>query len=102
MPSKYLLLRNPLTMLCLEKCSEQARAALPSRDWSDFDTRGESLFGSWLRCYFLSRSDAVVFCAVVLMFRNTYPRIDACRFSGGALLLVPKRRVKRETQDWGL
>ena len=89
-------------MLCLEKCSEQARAALPSRDWSDFDTRGESLFGSWLRCYFLSRSDAVVFCAVVLMFRNTYPRIDACRFSGGALLLVPKRRVKRETQDWGL
>ena len=41
MPYKYLLLRNPPVMLCLEKHSEQARTALPHRTRVTLTTEGK-------------------------------------------------------------
>lgn len=60
-----------------------------------------SLFGYWLCRSFMSRLGSAVLCAVVLTLRNTYPKIDACKVSGGGgLLSVPKGGVKPENQEW--
>lgn len=100
MPSKYLLCRNLLAKFCLWNCLEKVRAALTPQHKRDMKN-SEGLFGYWLCCSFMNRLGSAVLCAVVLTLRNTCPKIDACKVSGGGgLLSVPKTGVKPENQEW--
>lgn len=78
-------------MFCLQNCLEKVRAAMTSQGWSGFSSHGEGLFGYWLCRYFMNRFGSVV-------FRNTYPKREACEVSaGGARLSVPGSRGDRES-----